>query len=127
MASTKMRRFRVFEFDGETGLEGATTTWIYYREITDSAQLVTGISQDAASGAGDFIRVVEQLGQQVTIKSDGTGTLVPGDPLTSSGASAGRAKKATAGGAPIISRSLSTVAASADAATTALYGKDGVV
>lgn len=98
---------------------GATDGRVDQLATTDAAQLTTGICLDTASGAGKYVRVAEDLGQSVQVKSDGAGTLAPGDFLTSSGASAGRVKKAVSGNFGVVSN-MSTVAASANALATGL-------
>lgn len=99
---------------------GATDGRVDQLGTGDDARLVTGVALDAAS-ADDFIRVVEQPGQQVTMKSDGAGILAPTDTLTSSGASAGRVKKTTTVGASTVGLSVSTAAASSDALVQVIF------
>lgn len=86
----------------------------------DDARLVTGVILDAGS-ADDFVRVAELDGQEVQIKSDGAGALAPGDILTASGASAGRVKKTTTGGASTVGLSVATVSASANALVNTIF------
>lgn len=95
------------------GKPGATAGRVDQLGTADDARLALGVILDAASAAGKCVRVVEQSGQQVQLKSDGATTLTMADTLTSSGANAGRVKKTTTGGA-------STVGLSVGAATNVL-------
>ena len=76
------------------------------------------------TGGKKRVRVAERSGQEVSGKSDGATALVPGDAVTSSGTSAGRVKKTTAGGTKIVGRVMSTAAASADAVVNVIWHKE---
>ena len=98
---------------------GATDGRVDQLGTSDPTNLAIGVAVDAATAAGKYIRVVEALGQGVSIKSDGSTAIVPGDALTSSTISAGRVKKSD-GAATTVARSMSTVAATADLAVTGI-------
>lgn len=58
---------------------GTTGGRVAQLTTSDSAILVAGVALEAASGAGKCVRVVEMQGQQVSVKSDGSATISPGD------------------------------------------------
>jgi hypothetical protein len=92
---------------------GATDGRIDQLGTGDDARLVAGVVLDTAA-TNDYVRIVEGFGQSVPIKTDGAGTLAPGDQLTASGASAGRVKKTTSAGASTVGQCQATIAATAD-------------
>lgn len=108
------------------GKIGATDGRVDQLGTADSPELAIGVILDAASGAGKGVRVLEAQGQTVSVKSDGAGALAPGDQLTSSGASAGRVKKAVALDI-IVGMAYSTAAAAADALVDVFYSKEGAL
>ena len=98
---TRVRRAQGTLVASTLGKPGATAGRIDQIGTGDDARLTSGIILDAG-GADDFVRVVEQAGQQVAIKSDGSSVLTMADTLTSSGATAGFVKKTTSGGASTV-------------------------
>lgn len=52
----------------------ATTDYrVIQAAVTDTRDNISGVALDAAAGAGTMIRVVEERGQQVDVKTDGVG------------------------------------------------------
>lgn len=77
----------------------STTTGKFAQFTTGDAatpNIIAGAFLDAGA-ADDFVRVVEELGQQVQLKSDGAGALNPGDRLQPSTAQNGRVALLAAG------------------------------
>jgi hypothetical protein len=101
---------------------GATAGRVDQLGTNDAVSLAQGVALDAASGAGQFIRVIEKQGQMVSIKSDGAGTVSPGEALGRSGTSGGRVAVVTSGN--ILGRAYSSAAASADALVNTMWSKE---
>jgi hypothetical protein len=72
------------------GKPGATAGRVDQLGVADDVTLTSGVVLDDAGGAGVLVRVVEEHGQRVAIKSDGAGVLSPATLLTRSAVSAGR-------------------------------------
>ena len=89
---------------------------------SDPVSMAIGVALDVAQNPGDQIRVATLHGQIVSIRSDGAGAINPGDPLTVSSQSAGRATAATSGS--IIGRALSAAPSTADALVTVIWSKE---
>lgn len=79
---------------------------------SDVPALVVGVALDAAGGAATNIRVA-QVGQIVTVKSDGSATITKGQKVGVSGTSAGRVKQIASGNQ--VGIATTSAAASADA------------
>jgi hypothetical protein len=101
------------------GKPGATTGRVDQLGTADDATLASGVILDTAAGAGVNVRVVEQRGQRVSVKSDGAGTFSPAQRFTSSAVSAGRIKTVAAPGG--IGIADGSAAASADALVPVIY------
>ena len=102
---------------------GSTDGQIDQLGTADNARLSIGVVLDACTGANQYVRNMEQDGQQVHVKTDGATTLAPGDIFTASGASAGRIKKTTTGGDNTVGNSLATVAATPDLLVNMIWRK----
>jgi len=102
---------------------GSTDGQIDQLGTADNARLAIGVVLDACTGVNQYVRNVEEDGQQVQIKTDGAGSLAPGDILTSSGASAGRVKKTTSAGDNTVGNCLKTVANTGDLLVNMVWRK----
>lgn len=102
---------------------GATDGRVDQLAVGDNARLAVGVALDAAAGAGELIRVVEEHGQVVEVKTDGAGALAPGAVLTSSGAAAGRVVATAAAGTNTVGSAVSTVAATLDLLVKVVWHK----
>lgn len=117
---TRVRKAQNTVVANTLGKPGATDGQIDQLGTGDDARLTLGVIYDDGV-ANDFVRSAEIDGQEVQIKSDGATTLAPTDVLTASGASAGRVKKTTTGGASTVGLNESTVANTLDALATAIF------
>ena len=89
---------------------------------SDPVSMAIGVALDRAQQSGDQIRVASLGGQIIQVKSDGQGVINPGDALTVSLASGGRAARATTGS--IIGRALSSAGATQDAMVSVMWSKE---
>jgi hypothetical protein len=82
---------------------------------TDRSSAMSGISLDAASGAGTNVRVA-RTDQPVTVLNDGTAAIVVGDKIIPSATAAGQVTHSTTTGTPTVGVALTAAAATAGAA-----------